>query len=115
MISSNIFVYRDEFFRLDLVQWEGKFVTELFAEYAQQVVVRKWSHEPTEPTIATVRKACDEYIEKLVEDSIHASGDVLCEACDQPLRTHPYFRGAWAFGNEGHYLRRRCDGKLVKL
>jgi hypothetical protein len=37
-----------------------------------------------------------------------AAGDALCVSCESPLHDHPIVPGI-------EWLRRRCDGKLVKL
>lgn len=37
-----------------------------------------------------------------------AAGDALCVSCESPLHDHPVVPGI-------EWLRRRCDGKLVKL
>jgi len=101
-LHGHIFVYRDCFFWLeDLYLW---------GENEKKICLFE-----SVPTLKDLRKECDKYIEELVMSSIRAGGEVLCEECGKPLRSHPYFRGAFAFGNEGPYLHRRCDGVLVKL
>ena len=116
-VNNYIFVYRDVFFRIDVSQViegprGGGLITKLIADTAKGTPVCEWPHDPS---LEAVRKACEEHIEGMISNSIHAGGDALCEDCEKPLRTHPYFRGARAFGDGGHYLRRRCDGRLVKL
>jgi len=42
-----------------------------------------------------------------------ASGDAVCEFCDQPFRKHPFSEHRDQDGNP--FLNKLCDGSLVKL
>ena len=41
-----------------------------------------------------------------------AGGDVRCEVCGKPYRKHPFTEHRF---NDGPYLNRLCDGRIVKL
>lgn len=50
------------------------------------------------------------------EDFTRASGDCVCEACSKKYADHPMAREQEWLDYEGRpYLRRLCNGKLVKL
>lgn len=111
--QTQIFVYRDVFFQVILWDYKCSVVADMGPPYQKHMEVEVYRGPSL--SLAVLRDVCDEHVEKLTEDSIHASGDALCETCNQTLYAHPYFLGAFAFGNGRPFLRRRCDGRLVKL
>lgn len=109
--TMSLFVYRDVFFRMEGLDGNYALYVEM-ATPGSSVCVRMWDYRPP---LSEVRCVCDEHVDRLVNESTRASADCTCDECERPYREHPYFRGAFAFGEEGPYLRRLCDGRLVKL
>jgi len=51
-------------------------------------------------------------------DFVRAGGDCVCELCSRPYRKHPHdmrYLATDGTGKEYPWLRRLCDGRLVKL
>lgn len=111
------FTYRDVFFQLEILD-DCNAKASLYVDGAAHGIevgyATIWTGDG-HPGLNELRKICDEYIERLISESIHAGGEVVCDLCNETYYNHPYFHGALAFGNERPYLRRRCDGKLLKL
>lgn len=55
-----------------------------------------------------------EYLELELIEFDHADGNMTCQACEQPYRRHPFADEYPGYGDEP-FLRRLCDGSLVKL
>lgn len=79
-----------------------------------EIEIPKTPAVPTPSRVPRLGLACTNPCEA---DMVRASGDVICDSCQEPYRKHPYCRGhvTMMTGEPEYYLHVACDGRHLKL